>query len=149
MILRMLVVILLGHAQVALSEPTEPRLKILESSFDGRTLTALMLVCATSAAVHIDADSMPGTFRVTEATACGSNERVEGLRASDYSGANTRTLKVPPKTCSGREISVRVASDDAPIRGCVDLGVTGLLFTITGRWNGLVRSIIRVSAKTP
>lgn len=149
MFVRMLFVILLGHAQVAVSEPTEPRLKILESTFDGRTLTGLMLVCATSAAVHIDADFMPGTFRVTEATACGSNERIEGLRASDYSGANTRTLKVPPKTCSGREISVRVASDDAPIRGCVDLEVTGLLFTPGGKSNGFIQAKVRVSAKSP
>ncbi|MBM4781808.1 MAG: hypothetical protein GQE15_29370 [Archangiaceae bacterium] len=145
---RLLCVILMGHAFVALSEPTEPRLKILETAFDGQTLTGLVLVCTTSTAVHLDADFSPVAFRITDATPCGSQESVPGLRAVDYAGGKTRVLKVPPNTCSGRELSLRV-SVDPPIRGCVDLEVTGLLFTPAGKSNGFVRSKVRVSTKAP
>lgn len=145
---RLLCLILMGHASIAVSEPTEPRLKILESAFDGQTLTSLMLVCTTSAAVHLDADFSPAAFRVTDATPCGSQERVPGLRAVDYAAGKTRVLKVPPNTCSGRELSLRV-SVDPPIRGCVDLEVTGLLFTPAGKSSGFVRAKVRVSTKTP
>ena len=146
---RLLFLILLGHAPVASGEPTEPRLKLVESTFDGRTLSGLMLVCATSTSVHIDATFSPGVFRVIGAAACGTGAPVSGLRAYDYAGGKTRTMEVPPNTCVGRELSVRVASDDAPILGCVELEVSGLLFTAAGKTSGFVRSKIRVTARAP
>ncbi|MBX7096542.1 MAG: hypothetical protein K1X89_02420 [Myxococcaceae bacterium] len=119
---------------------------IYDARLQPRHLSALMLVCAGSSAVRLDAALGNDAFRVLDARHCQTNERVRFL-SYDVGGGPVTTVVVPANTCLGQQTRLRLVEDDfPPTERCLRLDLGASLLSATGEPVGVVRTTVVVKS---
>lgn len=141
--LSLLVAAVLAQVPTGESRRTEPSVAVYDAAFDGRVLTGLFIVCASSESLFLDSSLSLETFRITRVAACGSTE-TRSFRTYDYGPAKKkpRSIEVPPSTCVGRRVTVRLAAESDPeLTGpCFDMEISAGLLTSKGQPSDFIRS---------
>jgi hypothetical protein len=124
---------------------SEPELRIYDAKFDGHRLDAMLLVCAGSAPLLVDAE-LSAVFRIVDARRCEGGGRAH-VRAYDLDGAPVRVREVPASTCVGQHLVLPVnAASDPANAGCIDLHVGAHIVSAKGKSLRLLRATVRTNA---
>ncbi len=135
--------LLLPTAAVA----SEGRIRLFDVKFDGRTVSALFIVCAGDRAILIDPDLAGSAFEARRVLACDSGKPVR-YRVYDYPPPSKRLLSVAPGTCVGAPTDLRLATDlDPPLPLCIKMDVSVVTFLNRTKSGGIITTTIQAQAE--